>query len=126
MINRETLKKLINIYEDDKETLDVINSALSDFMEYWVSIYKAETYNMVYSYTSVDEDTHQKALMDMDKARTARHNIVLGSLKVLNRIAERSGLEPFYDGVISTERPERRIAANAVLAFTEEIIKERA
>jgi len=127
MINTETLTRLVSIYEEtDQECLEMIHSAMQSFMDYYVSIYRAEMYGRIYSYKSVDRDVYQNTVMQMDRHRTSNHNTVLSHLSILNRMAGQNGLAPFYDGVVSEERPYRRLAANDVLAFVHEIIKQRA
>lgn len=46
-------------------------------------------------------------------------------VNVLNRMAKSQNLPPFYDGVVSEERPYRREVANAVLEYVEETILNR-
>lgn len=127
MINKETLKRLISIYEDsDLEGLEIINSAMQSFIDYYLSIYHAEMYGRIFSYKSVDREVHQETIMQLDRSRRNQHDCMLSNLNILNRMAGQNNLEPFYDGVVSTERPYRRIAADEVLSFVDEIIKQRA
>ena len=62
----------------------------------------------------------------LDKTRTINHNALLTRVNILNRIAAEVNLPPFYDGIISEERPYRREVANAVLDYVQKIIVERA
>ena len=57
--------------------------------------------------------------------RTVIHNSVIANVNLLNRLAEKNGLHPVYDGIVSEERPYRREIANAVLDYVESIIKNR-
>ena len=61
----------------------------------------------------------------LDKMRTVNHNSVIANVNLLNRLAEKNGLQPVYDGIVSEERPYRREIANAVLDYVESIIKNR-
>ncbi len=125
MINRETLGSMISAYSEDKEMLDIIFNALKHFEEYHQVIYEMETKMLVYSYDSMDKDDYQSMVTEADKLRTMKHNAVISSVSMLNKIAEKEKLPPFYDGIVSKERPYRRQVANAVLDFAEEIIKNR-
>lgn len=40
-------------------------------------------------------------------------------------MADKAGLDPVYDGVVSKERPYRREVANAVFEYIESIINSR-
>lgn len=125
MINAETISKLISIYAEDTEFLDILHSSLKSFEEYHSAIYEMETWMRIYSYNSVDKEEYQSRVADMDKCRTACHNSVLISVNVLNRLAVKENLPLVYEGIVSEERPYRREVANAVLAYVENIIKNR-
>ena len=49
----------------------------------------------------------------------------LGNVNVLNRLAEKNTLPPFYDGKVSQDRPYRREVANGVLQYVEKIVENR-
>ena len=57
--------------------------------------------------------------------RTYNLNAVIAQVNLLNRMAEEASLPPFYDGVVSEERPYRRELADAVLAFINDVIIQR-
>ena len=82
MINAETISKLISIYAEDTEFLDILHSSLKSFEEYHSAIYEMETWMRIYSYNSVDKEEYQSRVADMDKCRTACHNSVLISVNV--------------------------------------------
>lgn len=73
----------------------------------------------------MDADTYREEIPALDKTRTVHHNALLTQVNILNRLAKLAGLPPFYDGVVSEERPYRREVANAVLAFVEQVILNR-
>lgn len=125
MINKETLKKLTEIYSEDKEMLDMIYTALQSFSEYHSAIYKMETYMKIYSAKSVDGDEYRNTISEMDKKRTVCHNAVLVSVNMLNRLAAKENLPLIYEGTVSENQPYRREVADAILRYEEEIIKER-
>ena len=73
-------------------------------------------------------NTIQRCLIsfeELDKSRTTYHNALLGNVNVLNRLAEKNTLPPFYDGKVSQDRPYRREVANGVLQYVEKIVKNR-
>lgn len=124
-INVETINKLISIYREDKEMLDIVFDALKSFEEYHQAIYNMETQLRIYSYDSIDKENFQDLIQDLDRKRTRCHNTVLTSVNMLNRIADKEGLPLIYDGIVSEKRPYRREVANAVLAYVEDVIKNR-
>lgn len=125
MIKREVITSLINTFTEDKEMLDIINSAMESFIEYYHAIYNAELYSKVYSYKSIERDEYKAKLMELDRVRSLNHNEVLTKVALLNRLAAMNNLGLVYDGVISEERPYRREVANAVIEYIETIVKER-
>ncbi len=125
MINTESISKLISIYAEDKELLDVLHSSLKSFEEYHLAIYEMEIWMKMYSCNSVDKEEYQAKVTDMDKRRTMCHNSVLISVNVLNRLAAKENLPLVYEGIVSEERPYRREVANAVLEYVENVIKTR-
>jgi len=127
MFNYEIIDKLISIYQanEDDYCLDVIVEELGTFEEYHSAIYSMETMLKIKSAANMERDKYQSMVESLDKKRTMHHNQVLTAVKVLNRMAEKEGLDPVYDGVVSEERPYRREVANAVLEYVESVIKSR-
>lgn len=60
-----------------------------------------------------------------DKTRTIKHNALLTQVNMLNGIAAKENLPPFYEGGVSEERPYRREVANTILDYIQKIIVER-
>ena len=117
MINEETILSLLKIYKDDEKILNTIQRCLISFEEYHSQIYKLEICMKIFSNGNVDKE--------LDKSRTTYHNALLGNVNVLNRLAEKNTLPPFYDGKVSQDRPYRREVANGVLQYVEKIVKNR-
>ena len=124
-INTEIIDRLVEIYFDDREMLDIIFSTLSDFEEYHQRIFEMETKLKVYTVKSVGAEEYKDMRETLDRSRTNKHNTVIVNVKMLNTLAERENLAPVYDGVVSEERPYRRELADAVLEYVESIIKKR-
>lgn len=124
-INTETISRLVEIYSDDREMLDIIFGTLSDFEEYHHRIFEMETKLKVYTINSINAEEYKDMRETLDRSRTNKHNTVIGNVKMLNVLAEREKLSPVYDGVVSEERPYRRELADAVLEYVENIIKKR-
>ena len=125
MINTDTLEKLISIYKDNTEMLKIISEQLESFEKYHSAIYFMESKLKVFTTEAVGTDEYQDAVKEMDKKRTRCHNDVIMAVSMFNRMAEKEGIAPFYDGEVSEERPYRRQIANAVLSYVEEIIEKR-
>ena len=125
MINSESIGRLIQNFSDDQEMLDMIFSQLETFEEYHSSIYTMETWMKIYTTKTVDIQDYQYMVEDLDKKRTMRHNSLLTAVNVLNRMCEKEKLPLVYEGIVSTERPHRRVVANAVLEYVEQTIKNR-
>ena len=77
----------------------------------------------IFSNGNVDKDNYKIKIEELDKSRTTYHNALLGNVNVLNRLAEKNTLPPFYDGKVSQDRPYRREVANGVLQYVEKIVE---
>ncbi len=124
-INKSSIEQLISRYADDKEMLDIIFNALSDFEDYHRRIYEMETKLKVYSPKSMSPEDYRDMRETLDRSRTSQHNMVIMDVGMLNRFAEKKNIPLVYEGVVSEERPYRRELANAVLEYVEDIIKNR-
>lgn len=125
-INKSSIEQLISRYADDKEMLDIIFNALSDFEDYHRRIYEMETKLKVYTPKSMNPEDYRDMRETLDRSRSSQHNMVIMNVGMLNRFAESENIPLIYEGIVSEERPYRRELANAVLAYVEEIIKNRA
>jgi len=125
-INKSSIEQLISRYADDKEMLDIIFNALSDFEDYHRRIYEMETKLKVYTPKPMNPEDYRDMRETLDRSRTSQHNMVIMNVGMLNRFAESENIPLIYEGTVSEERPYRRELANAVLAYVEEIIKNRA
>jgi site-specific DNA-cytosine methylase len=76
-------------------------------MELWMKIYSK----------SITGEEYKDNVSKLDKMRTVNHNSVIANVNLLNRLAEKNGLQPVYDGIVSEERPYRREIANDVLDY---------
>ena len=124
-INGETVQKLFVAFRDDQETLDDIESALMTFESYHRAIFELEIKRQLYSGGAMEGEEYREMITRLDKTRTINHNALLTQVNILNRIAAEASLPPFYEGVVSEERPYRREVANAVLDYVQKIIAER-
>ena len=124
-VNVETLNGIIKYCMDDKDDLEMVVKALETFEDYHHAIYRLEITRRLFSCNAIDSDTYRSETVDRDRTRTVNHNALLGQVNFLNRLAEEAGLPPFYDGIVSEERPYRREVANAVLEFVREVIVNR-
>lgn len=125
MINEKTVEDLITIYIEDKEMLNIIYDALNSFEDYHSAIFTMETKTRLYPVGSMDAEERRIMVEGLDKRRTNLHNKIISSVNILNRIAKIAGLLPFYDGIVSEERPYRSEVANYVLEYVEKTVRER-
>lgn len=127
-ISKDNLEKLITVKKAEGNTRHL--KAISDFFklasEYHAAILEMEAWMKLNDSTTLDREEYQAKRMELDKQRRSKHNLLLIQVSMLNRIANNAGLEPIYDGTISEDRPYRRQVANAVLAFIETLVQERA
>lgn len=124
-INKSAIEELISRYSGDKEMLDIIFNALSEFEQYHSRIYEMETRLKVYKSKCVSSEDYVDMRETLDKSRTSQHNMVIMNVGMLNRFATKENIPLIYEGVVSEERPYRRELANAVLDYVEDIIKNR-
>ena len=111
MLCEETIRRLIEIYRDEPKVLAAMERCFVSFEEYHAAIVKMELWRKLYA-KAVDADEFRSRITEMDKNRTLHHNSVLGSVSMLNRLAEKNGLAPVYDGIVDKEQPYRRMVAN--------------
>ena len=121
----DALQKIIQHYKEDKETIEVIYDILKGFEEYHMKIYEMEIKMRLFSYDTLGREDYQYMVKELDKMRTMQHNSILSGVNILNRLAANAELESVYDDIVSEERPYRREVANAVLAYVEDVIKNR-
>ena len=123
--NSETVKSLLSIYAGDGEMIEIILDALDSFEKYHQAIFSLELRRELHIRGAMDNETYREEIPRLDQIRTTRHNAVISSVKMLNRMAEQNGLRPFYDGIVSEERPYRTQVADSILLFVREIIENR-
>jgi hypothetical protein len=123
MINGEVISKLYNVCSDGME-LEMIQSCVKSFHDYHKVIYDMETF-IRFKDKDMSREDYQYTFTNYDTRRTTCHNIVIQNIGILNRMAKSYGLEPVYTGEVSTQKPYRRILANEVLEYVEQIVKDR-
>lgn len=121
----ENLQNLIHASKDDRELLHFITDCLKSFEAYHHAIFEMEAWAKVYNYGVLEREEYQDKLITKDRARSACHNAMLSKISMLNRMAERAGVGPVYEGTVSEEMPYRRQVADAVLAFVEDMVSNR-
>ena len=117
---------LINANKEDSDCLDMILQCVQSFEDYHSAIFEMEVKMKIYNASNTSREAYQDLVSALDRTRTTHHNAVLANVNILNRIAEKSSIEPLYAGIVSEERPHRREVANAVLAYVESVVRERA
>ena len=126
VLSKESIDKLILKSSNDPKALNQIHSYLLSFSEYHAAIYQAETWAIVHNY---DENVPRAIMnpdyIELDGVRTSKHNAVIWNVNMLNKLCEKVNIPLVYEGVVSKDKPHRRDLANAVLAYTEDIINQR-
>ena len=124
-ISQENLSKLFVAVEGDLELVEFIQEQLNSFVAYHQAIFEMETWRELYNHKNLSQEDYQDKFSALDKKRTSCHDVVLGAVAILNRMAAQFGISNIYDGEISKEPLPRRIVADAVLGYVENIINNR-
>lgn len=124
--NGKVIDDMISRYGNDREMIDAVRGALEVFERYHGAIYALEIRRKMYALGALSAEEYRDQAPALDRARTSAHNAVLSKVNILNRLAKQAGLEAFYDGTVSEERPYRRQVADAVLEYVESLIENRA
>ena len=124
-MNCATIEKLLTMYKNDKDMIELIVDALDSFERYHQAIYALELKQKLRQAKAVDDETFREEYPAMDRVRTTCHNSVIANVSIMNRLAEQAGLPPVYDGIVSEERPSRTELADAILAFVADVITNR-
>lgn len=125
MVNIETLNGLISHFKDDSDDIAAIVHAMELFEDYHHAICRLEITRRLFAFKAIEGDAYRAETTERDRLRTVNHNAVIAQVNLLNRMAEEAELPPFYDGVVSQERPYRRQLADAILEFVREVILNR-
>lgn len=125
MLNKETIKELIKLNKNDRDSLDFIGSCIRSFEDYHKAVFDDQMFQIIYGGGALDGDEYRERRSSVDRTRTICHNGVISNVNILNRMACKAGIEPVYDGVVSEERPYRREVANSVFEYIENIINNR-
>ena len=123
--NMETVKSLLTLHANDREIVQLIVDCLESFESYHKSIYTLEIQRDLFSRGAMDSETYRDLIPHLDQIRSGNHNTVISNVRMLNRLAEQAGLKPFYDDIVSEERPYRTELADAILDLVREIIDNR-
>ncbi len=124
-VNPETIQRLFLAYHDDHEAVEMIEDAFQTFEQYHKAIMDLEIKRKLFAWGVLSPEEYREQYPILDKSRTFIHNSLLAQVNILNRLAAKADLPPFYDGIVSEERPYRREVANAVLDYLQQIIDER-
>ena len=125
MLNEKTLELLIEAFQNDSDILSLISECIESFETYHAAVYKLETYKKIHGRNIKNGEIYRDTVTELDRNRTICHNAVIANVSILNRLSDMQNLDPFYDGIVSEERPHRRNLANVVFEYVEKIIKQR-
>ena len=124
-VNSETISALISLHAGESDLIELILEAQESFEKYHQAIYALEIRRDLHVRGAMDTETYREQIPHLDEIRSQRHNAVINNVRILNRLAGQDGLKPFYEGVVSEERPYRTELADAVLLYVREIIEKR-
>lgn len=124
-LNDNTISELIRLNENDKEILDFIYDITKSFECYYCTVYEMEMKSRLYNSSILGGDAYQEMVTLADQNRTFSHDALIVQVEAMNNLASAHSLPPVYDGVVSREKPYRRMLADAVFQWMEEIIKNR-
>lgn len=124
-LNKNSIDSLLIIYANDPKGLNFLYRCLSAFEDYHAAVFRMEVQRHVYSHERIGLDDFREMSAANDKARTSAHNNLLGQVRALNRLAEKHGIPPVYDSIVSESFPYRREVADAVFSYLEDIIRNR-
>ena len=95
----EKYEALLQANAKDPEMLETICDYVDTFRKYVNSVIAMETGVSMARYRYEGEpEKYQEVVQNYDKSRRICHESAIAACRVLNRISERSGLEPFYEG----------------------------
>lgn len=98
------LDKLIQTLSNDKVFVELIQQMIIDATRYIQSVIEHESQKNTGRYI-LDPDEYRQHIADLDKSRSTRHNSLIASVAVVNRLCTKSGFDPIYKG-----NPEDRVA----------------
>lgn len=124
-VRSETIDRLISLYKDDSEMIEVIADALDAFEKYHQAIYSLEVKRKLFANGAMSSDVYRDTIPQLDSVRSKNHNTLLAEVNVLNRLAEHNKLPLFYDGEVSEIKPIRTWVADAILEYIRQVIVDR-
>ena len=124
-MNELAMRALLDACKEQTDLVDLASDILKDFENYHKAIIDLEIYAALHNYDNTDRDKFREKHEQLDATRSRYHETILEDMRVLNRLADSMGLQPVYDGIVSSERPYRRQVADAVLEYLQKLIAER-
>ena len=124
MLNAKSIEAIIAMYKNDKGKLDFVKSLLDSFEAYHKAVFDDQIFLVIYGGGALEADDYRDKRTEVDKTRSTYHDSLITNVGILNRLAEKAGVPPVYDGLVSQQRPYRRMIANAVFEYVEYIINK--
>ncbi|MBE6648333.1 MAG: DUF3232 domain-containing protein [Ruminococcaceae bacterium] len=125
MINESSIISLIESIGTDADLISLLDDCIASFEKYHEAVYKLEMYKKIHGRNVKNGEIYRDTVMELDRNRTVCHNSLIANMSIINRLAEMNSIPPVYDGIVSEERPHRRILANEVFEYVEKVIKNR-
>ena len=97
---KEKINNLLNAVKDDLDAAEFIDSSLNRFRDYVNSVVTME-YRMGIATAVKEGEELREIIQTLDRSRHIAHESAISACSQLNRLSERVGLPPFFDGDIN-------------------------
>ena len=92
------ISNLINACKDDSDMVEFLGDQFGTFGDYVNIVARMEYSVRILMATKDDTEAFQSAVKELDNSRRIYHNAAISACNILNRLSEKFGLEPFFDG----------------------------
>ena len=101
---KEAVRQEPEMSLNDQDSLAYfIEERVNKMIDYTAYVAHMETHMQYLKAMGIEGEEWRDNVMNMDKARRSRHEVALGAVTQLNRLADSFGMEPFYEGVVDNE-----------------------
>ena len=101
---REAVRQEPEMSINDQDSLAYfIEERVNKMIDYTAYVAHMEIHMQYLTAMGVEGEEWRDNVMNMDKARRSRHEVALGAVNQLNRLADSFGMEPFYEGIVDNE-----------------------
>ena len=105
---------------DRKEACDTVESAIMSFPEYTNTVIRQQVVMKMLPFRDLTTEEFQQTVTQLDTQRRNVHNVAIGNMNLLNRLADLNGQEQIFQ--IDTK--DRHAVADAVGTFVNEVYND--